>query len=156
MALWEVGQRESGTIHLVGAANHLRLALEEQTRVRSPLNWATTENNLRLVLWRLGEREAGTERLVEAVVTLQLALEERTRDRVPLDWAQTQNNLGLVLWRLGQREAGIERLKVPRDSKVGRSVTRRIQASPGYSRQLRSRRSCEAPREIDSTCLDWN
>ena len=67
-----------------------RAALEERTRDRVPLQWATTQNNLGLALWRLGERESGTARLEEAVAAYRDALQERTRDRVPLDWAMTQ------------------------------------------------------------------
>ncbi len=71
-----------------------RAALEERTRERAPLEWATTQNNLGLALARLGERESGTVRLEEAVAAYRAALEERTRERVPLAWATTQNNLG--------------------------------------------------------------
>ena len=71
-----------------------RAALEEWTRDRVPLQWATTQNNLGTALETLGARESGTARLEEAVAAYRAALEERTRDRVPLDWAMTQNNLG--------------------------------------------------------------
>ena len=74
-----------------------RAALEERTRERVPLEWATTQNNLGNALRRLGERETGTARLEEAVAAYRAALEERTRERVPLDWATTQNNLGNAL-----------------------------------------------------------
>jgi DNA invertase Pin-like site-specific DNA recombinase len=39
--------------------------LEERSRDRVPLDWATTQNNLGLALARLGERESGTARLEE-------------------------------------------------------------------------------------------
>ena len=83
-----------------------RLALEERTRERVPLDWAMTQKNLGTALLTLGEREAGTARLEEAVAAYRLALEEWTRERVPLDWATTQNNLGNALSTLGEREAG--------------------------------------------------
>jgi hypothetical protein len=44
-----------------------RLALQETTRDRVPLDWADTQMNLGNALQALGEREAGTERLEEAV-----------------------------------------------------------------------------------------
>ena len=44
-----------------------RAALEERTRERVPLDWATTQNNLGNALRALGERENGTARLEEAV-----------------------------------------------------------------------------------------
>jgi tetratricopeptide (TPR) repeat protein len=70
--------------------------LDEYTRARVPLQWATTQNNLGNALRVLGERESGTARLDEAVAAFRDALQERTRARVPLDWASTQMNLALV------------------------------------------------------------
>src|ERR1700734_86940 len=111
IALWRLGERESGTARLEEAVAAYGAALEERTRERVPLDWATTQNNLGNALSTLGERESGTVRLEEAVVAHLAALEERTRERVPLDWAMTQNNLGNVLWTLGERESGTERLE---------------------------------------------
>jgi len=88
-----------------------RLALEELTRERVPLQWATTQQNLGNALRTLGERESGTARLEEAVAANRLALAEWTRERVPLQWAMTQNNLGNALWALGERESGTARLE---------------------------------------------
>jgi hypothetical protein len=51
-----------------------RLALEERTRERVPLDWAMTQNNLGTALWTLGDREAGTARLEEAVAALDACL----------------------------------------------------------------------------------
>ena len=87
LALWRLGERESGTARLEEAVAAYRAALEERTRERVPLDWATTQNNLGIALSRLGERESGTARLEEAVAAYRAALEERTRERVPLDWA---------------------------------------------------------------------
>ena len=105
------GERESGTARLEEAVAAYRAALEEQTRERVPLDWATTQNNLGNALWTLGERESGTARLEEAVAAYRAALEEQTRERVPLDWATTQNNLGNALRTLGERESGTARLE---------------------------------------------
>jgi tetratricopeptide (TPR) repeat protein len=44
-----------------------RAALEERSRERVPLQWATTQNNLGTALSTLGERESGTARLEEAI-----------------------------------------------------------------------------------------
>ena len=96
---------------LAEAVAAYRLALEERTRERVPLEWARTQNNLGNALWALGERESGTARLDEAVAAYRAALEERTRARVPLDWALTQNNLGNALDTLGTREEGTGHLK---------------------------------------------
>ena len=110
-ALSSLGKRESGTERLEQAVDAYRAALEEFTRERMPLNWATTRNNLGNALSSLGERESGTERLEQAVDAYRAALEEFTRERVPLDWAMTQNNLGNALSSLGERESGTERLE---------------------------------------------
>ena len=111
IALWTLGERESGTARLEEAVAAYRAALEERTRERVPLDWATTQNNLGNALRTLGERESGTARLEEAVAAYRAALEEWTRERVPLDWATTQNNLGTALWTLGERESGTARLE---------------------------------------------
>jgi tetratricopeptide (TPR) repeat protein len=97
IALWRLGERESGTGLLEEAVAAFRAALEEYTRARVPLQWAETQNNLGSALGTLGERESGTARLEEAIAAFRAALEERTRARVPLDWATTQNNLGNAL-----------------------------------------------------------
>ena len=82
-----VGEREGGTAHLTEAVAAYSAALEEWTREREPLLWATTQNNLGNALSMLGERESGTARLEEAVTAYRAALEEWTRERVPLDCA---------------------------------------------------------------------
>jgi tetratricopeptide (TPR) repeat protein len=110
-ALGVLGQRESGTARLEKAVAAHRLALEEHTRERVPLAWATTQNNLGNALRTLGERETGTTQLEAAAAAYRLSLEERTRGRVPLDWAATQTNLGSALRTLGQRESGTARLE---------------------------------------------
>jgi tetratricopeptide (TPR) repeat protein len=106
VALVTLGERETGIEKLEEAVSVYRVALEERTRGRVPLAWATTQMNLGNALARLGERESGTLRLEEAVAAFQAALEEWTRERVPLDWAQAQMNLGNALMRLGERESG--------------------------------------------------
>jgi tetratricopeptide (TPR) repeat protein len=111
VALWRLGERESGTARLEEAVVAYRAALEEWTRERVPLNWATAQMNLGLALAGLGERESGTARLEEAVAAYRAALGEWTRDRVPLDWAMAQMNLGNALETLGERESGTVRLE---------------------------------------------
>ena len=60
-----LGERESGTARLEEAVSVYRAALQERTRERVPLDWATTQNNLGIALRMLGERESGTARLEE-------------------------------------------------------------------------------------------
>ena len=111
-ALGELGVRDADPARLKQAVETFRLALEEVTRERVPLQWAGRQNNLGNALQELGTREAGTARLEQAVEAFRLALEEWTRERVPLlYWATTQNNLGNALQELGKREAGTARLE---------------------------------------------
>ena len=58
-----------------GGGRRYREALEERTRERAPLDWATTQSNLGDALRTLGERESGTARLEEAVGVDRAALE---------------------------------------------------------------------------------
>ena len=94
---FSTGERESSTERLEQAVAAYNAALQERTRERVPLNWATTQNNLGNALLALGERESSTERLKQAVAAYRAALQERTHERVPFDWAMTQNNLDDVL-----------------------------------------------------------
>jgi hypothetical protein len=66
-----LGERKSGTERLAEAVSACRAALEERTRERVPLDWATTQNNLGNALRTLGERESGTERLEEALTAIE-------------------------------------------------------------------------------------
>ncbi len=72
--LWTLGERESGTARLEEAVAAYRAALEQSTRERAPLDWATTQNNLGTALWTLGERESGAARLEEAVAAFNTCL----------------------------------------------------------------------------------
>jgi exonuclease VII small subunit len=80
-ALAMLGERESGMARLEEAVSAYREALQELTRARVPLDWATTQMNLGNALARLGERESGTARLEEAVAAYREALKENTRAR---------------------------------------------------------------------------
>ena len=93
------------------AINAYCKALEERTRERAPLDWATTQNNLGYALLALEQRESGTAHLEQAVMACRNALQERTRERVRLRWAKTQNNLANALLALGEREGGTARLE---------------------------------------------
>ena len=58
-ALQTLGMRESGTTRLEEAVAAYRAALEERTRERVPLQWAATQNNLKVVLDLLETRSRG-------------------------------------------------------------------------------------------------
>jgi len=111
VTLYRIGEQAGSSQRLLAAIAAYREALQERTRERVPLDWATTQTNLGNALWALGQREAGTARLQEAVTAYREALKEWTRERVPLQWAATQNNLGNALAILGEREGGNKRLE---------------------------------------------
>lgn len=73
-ALQVLGAWEAGTTRLEEAVAAYRLALEEWTRERVPLDWAMTQNNLGAALRVLGKRESGTARLEEAVTAFDACL----------------------------------------------------------------------------------
>jgi tetratricopeptide (TPR) repeat protein len=81
LALFCLGERESGTARLEEAIAAYRDALHELTRARVPLEWAGPQTNLGTALGRLGERESGTARLEEAAAAFREALQEFTRAR---------------------------------------------------------------------------
>jgi tetratricopeptide (TPR) repeat protein len=110
-ALFRQGDEFGDNSALAAAIDAYRATLQEQTRERVPLQWASTQNNLGTALRTLGERESGTARLEEAVAAYRAALQEWTRERAPLDWAMAQNNLGRALTVLGERESGTARLE---------------------------------------------
>jgi hypothetical protein len=56
LALWRLGERESGTARLEEAVAAYRAALQEQTRERVPLEWARTQSNLDRALKALADR----------------------------------------------------------------------------------------------------
>ena len=109
--LYQQGSEFGDNGALVEAIAVYQHLLTLRPRSHSPLDWATTQNNLGNALHRLGEREGGTARLEEAVTAFRDALKERRRERVPLDWAATQSNLGAALATLGERESGTVRLE---------------------------------------------
>jgi len=104
--LTRLGEREGSRVRLKEAVAAYHAALEVRTRDRTPLDWATTQNNLGNALGTLGRREGGTMQLKEAVVAFRAALEEWTRERTPLDWATafTQSTCGgdhaLIPWSI--------------------------------------------------------
>ena len=74
-ALAALARHEGGPMHLEEAVVAFRLALDERTRERVPVDWAMAQLNLGNALMELGEGEEGTERLEEAVAVLRGALE---------------------------------------------------------------------------------
>jgi tetratricopeptide (TPR) repeat protein len=111
MAVFTLGERESGTARLEEAVAIHREVLKEPIRESVPLEWAMAQSGLANALQAIGARESGTAKLEEAVAAYREALKERTRERAPLQWAATQNNLGSALGSLGERESGMAKLE---------------------------------------------
>jgi hypothetical protein len=59
IALASLGAQESGTARLEDAVTALRAALQELTRERVPLEWASIQSNLGTVLEMLSKHIAG-------------------------------------------------------------------------------------------------
>ena len=86
---WTDQDRDFGNNSALGRAIEAhRAALEERTRARVPLQWATTQNALGIALAVLGERESGTARLEEAVAAWELCLTV-VESAWPQDWVQS-------------------------------------------------------------------
>jgi len=85
-----LGERERGTARLQEAVTAYRMALEELTRERAPLPWATTQNNLGTALRKLGERESSTARLQEAVAAFDACLTVTSVQKVRSHRDETQ------------------------------------------------------------------
>jgi len=75
IALWSLGERESGTKRLEEAVAAYRAALLEYTRERVPLDWAMTQNNLGTALQTLGERKEQPKLLGEALEAIKAGRE---------------------------------------------------------------------------------
>src|SRR5215467_10755717 len=83
LALWRLGERESGTQRLEEAVAAFRAALEDGTRERVPVDWAKVNWGLGDALLVLGERESGTEKIERAIKAYRAALEELTEKAAP-------------------------------------------------------------------------
>lgn len=92
-ALTVLGQQNGRKEPLGEAVVAYMAALEEWTRERVPLDWATTQNNLGEALRILGERESGTRRLEEAVAAYRAALEIFESDHAAYYVDMTKANL---------------------------------------------------------------
>jgi hypothetical protein len=60
-ALLRLGERESGTARIEEAVAAYRESLQERTRERVPLQWATSTGNLGVALMQLAERRGDAE-----------------------------------------------------------------------------------------------
>ena len=103
IALGALGERESGTARLEEAVAAFRAALEECTRDRVPLQWATTQTNLGAALGRLGRAGERDGAAGGGGRGLSRGAGGKTRDRVPLQWAMTQSNLAEALAAIAAR-----------------------------------------------------
>jgi tetratricopeptide (TPR) repeat protein len=107
-ALARIGEREMGTARLEEAVEEYRLALQEYTADRVPLDWAMTQNNLASALQRIGERETGTERLEEAAAAYNDALSAfigaSAIAHLVVCWDNRDRVLSLILRRRGAND----------------------------------------------------
>ena len=103
IALQTLGEREGGTTRLEEAVAAYRLALEERTRDRVPLGWATTQDNLANALAFLAERTRDRARMAEAISGMRDAAEVYRQGGV-------SNRLPIVEERIVEMEAALARM----------------------------------------------
>jgi hypothetical protein len=72
-AIRALGGREGGTMRLEEAIAAYHLALQENTRDRVPLDWATTQFSMGHALAALGRRTHNPDSLKEALICFQQA-----------------------------------------------------------------------------------
>ena len=91
-AQWPRGERSE---NVERAIENYQQALQVLTHTKSPIDWASLQNNLGLAHSRRirGERANNIE---NAIAAYGGALTVRTRNTLPREWAATQNNLGLA------------------------------------------------------------
>ncbi|TGS08830.1 peptidase C14, partial [Mesorhizobium sp. M1C.F.Ca.ET.187.01.1.1] len=99
-------EREPAGEHLAQAEAAYRLALEEYTRQKTPVEWAMVENNLGNTLVTLGIQLNDKARINEAADAFRAALEVRTRDTFPVSWATSRLNLGNALSGVARFDMG--------------------------------------------------
>ena len=85
VALEELGERESGVEKLKEAVAAYRAALEERTRERAPLAWATSSGDQGIALMQLAERTKKAEMAETGFRQIETALQiMRTGGHAPL------------------------------------------------------------------------
>ncbi|MDP2760218.1 MAG: tetratricopeptide repeat protein [Sideroxyarcus sp.] len=86
------------------------------SRVREPLAWAETQNNLGNILAALGQQRRDAELFERALQCFSNALEEFSQESSPLEWAATQYNLGTANQALGRLLEATQPLNIAVDA----------------------------------------
>ena len=162
-----VGEMEGGAGRVEEAVPAYRAALQERTRGREPLTWASTESILGNLLQTLADRSEGADRLHrldEAITAWRSAALVRTRAQRPEQWAHMQNEVGYDLILIGEGEMippGLREVPILRDAldvqpqlKAVRSAASRQTVLPRLARRrcsqedramlLEARQLCES------------
>jgi tetratricopeptide (TPR) repeat protein len=87
-----------------------RKTLFEWTRERTPMGWATVQNNLGNAFNALGGLTKDSRYLDEAITCYRCALEIFTEPGEPLAWANTLSNLGTALQLSGKLDGDTDKL----------------------------------------------
>ena len=123
--IWGAAQNNLGNVYQalgrrssdrnIGAGLHLQavvsfsLAMQELTREKLPLQWATTQNNIanayQSLAFRQNDPAQAADYLRKSAEAQRAALGEMTRERTPLMWATVQLNLGRTLMTSAQTAA---------------------------------------------------
>lgn len=76
----------------------------ENPQTGTPVQYASTLNNLGTAYWNLAQHQQSVPNLKQAISAYNEALRYYSPDRQPLDYAMIQNNLGTAYWNLAQYE----------------------------------------------------
>jgi tetratricopeptide (TPR) repeat protein len=101
IALWSLGQRETGTARLDQAVAAYHEALKERTRDRVPLDWAGTQLNFSSVEITFFDKTGDPAHLVTARTHLMAAREVFLQAGATHYLGMTDENLALVAAREG-------------------------------------------------------
>ena len=93
------------------AVQTYRAALEQLSRVESPIDWALTQKHLGASLQAIYEHTSDEDTLRQAAAAFEACLEIFRPDNFPIQWASAQNRLGQVLFKLDLKTGEQEILK---------------------------------------------
>lgn len=102
------------------------------SRVREPLVWAETQNNLGNILAALGQQRRDAESFERAIQCFSKALEVFSQESSPGEWAATQYNLATANQALGRLLEDTKPLKTAVDAYTNALLVWTREKSPEY------------------------
>ena len=148
-ALKTLGERESGTARLEEAVAAYRAALEEWTRERVPLDWATTQNNLGNALRRSASGRAGRRASRRRSRPIARRWRRGRASGFRFEWAASFGNQGVAMMLIADRtnDGALAETAVSADRDSLRDVRDRRRSSNGRQYSRSNCRSAQAIRD---------